>query len=96
VGVAQLEGLLRAVLGACLHEVELAVVELQVGTEGLEQVPGDLVALVSLRLLDEGEAGDAGLGIAFHQHAAVTHRCVLSLGHCSAVPFAGAVARSGL
>ena len=41
--------------GARLHEVELVVVELQVGPEGVEEVARDLLALVALELLDQAE-----------------------------------------
>src|SRR3546814_9134849 len=52
---AQGEGLLGADLGAGLHEVVLALVELEVRAEGVEEVAGRLLALVRLRLLDEAE-----------------------------------------
>src|SRR3546814_1917955 len=47
---AQGEGLLGADLGAGLHEVVLALVELEVRAEGVEEVAGRLLALVRLRL----------------------------------------------
>src|SRR5262245_4478748 len=53
--LADLERPLRAVLGARLHEVELVVLELQIGPEGVEQIARDLLALISLQLLDQPE-----------------------------------------
>src|SRR5258708_4973139 len=55
VPVAQLERLLDAMLGPRLDEVELAVLEPQVGAKGMDEVARDLLALIALQLLDQPE-----------------------------------------
>src|SRR5712664_3026861 len=55
VPVAQLERLLDAMLGPRLNEVELAVLESQVCSIGVDEVACDLLALVGLQLLDQPE-----------------------------------------
>jgi len=55
VGVAHLERSSRAVLGPCLDEVELTLLELEVGSERVEQVARHFFAVVCLHLLDQSE-----------------------------------------
>jgi hypothetical protein len=69
VRLGQLEGLLRSVLGAGLHEVELAVLELEVGSEGVEEVARHLLSLVALQLLDQSEDTKEGM-LAFAERRA--------------------------
>src|SRR5262249_19475187 len=48
VTVPELEGLPGPVLGSGLHEIELSLLELEVGAKGVHQIVGDLLALVGL------------------------------------------------
>jgi len=59
--VAQLEGLLDAMLGPRLDEVELAVLEPQVGAVGVDEVARDLLALGLFAVLGASRASVPGI-----------------------------------